>query len=120
MTVDFPTMPVSALKNALNMDHYTLAPDDTMELWQLKIVVVDPSLSEPTWVLRPRARKAHRGSIMALAVPSLNALTLEAAQRLTSRVTKHIVVRPLSRENRRKGRLVREGDGLPGWVWPTG
>lgn len=97
------SMPVTAIKNAIALPHYTVGAYDTMEAWNTKIVVVVNGLDGPTWVLRPGCRKVTRRNILALAVPSLDALTLPLVQRLTGVLTDYIVVRDLPVENRRKG-----------------
>lgn len=102
-----PLLSVSRLERAIDLEHYLLAPSDSIEPWQWKIVVVVPSLAEPTWVVKPRARQASRRSIMALAVPSLEDLTLDLAQAHTSLVSDYITLYEFPRESRRRGAIER-------------
>lgn len=107
-----PTMSVTAIRNALLLDHYVLAAYDSIEERNLKIVVIMPGLAEPTWVLRPRARAVTPGSVMALALPSLAALTLELAQTHTRMRIDYITIYELTRNSRSKGRVER-GPAVP-------
>lgn len=102
---ELPTIRVGAIRNAIDLDHYSVAAYDSIEEWQQKIVVVMPDLDGPTWVLRPGARSVNRRNIMALAVPTLEALTLDLAQRLTNMGTDYITVRVLPADLRRQGRV---------------
>lgn len=104
---ELPVMSAKAVKNAIDLDHYVLAAYDSIEAWNLKIVVVIPDIEAPTWVLAPRARKASRKSILALAVPSLEALTLEIAKTHTGMGTDYITLHTLDRVDRRAGRVAK-------------
>lgn len=112
MPTTTPTMPVTALKSASHLTHYLVAAYDSSEAFNQHILVVDPTLTEPTWVLRPRTTKLTRRNIMALAVPNLQALTLRLAQQLTHMVTNYITVREFPLANRRKG-MVAAGPLVP-------
>lgn len=107
-----PTMSVTAIRNALSLDHYVLAAYDSIEERNLKIVVIMPGLAEPTWVLRPRARAATPSNVMALALPSLAALTLELAQAHTRMHIDYITIYELTRNSRSKGHVER-GPAVP-------
>lgn len=108
-----PTMPVRAITKARERRHYIVTAYDSIEPRQFKIVVVLPELAEPTWVLRPGARKASsRNAVMALAVPALDALTLDLAQSLTRVATDYITVHDFPRADRVAGRLAK-GSRVP-------
>lgn len=103
------TMSVSAFAKhdpkPFDLDHYTVAAYDSTETMNLRIVVIVPDVTEPTWILRPRARSARRSNIMALALPNLDALTLALARRLTHIGTDYIVVRECLAEARAKNKI---------------
>lgn len=108
------TMQVQDIKNAIDLDHYTLAAYDSTESWQLRIVVVIPDLEEPAWVLMPRQRKPSRTA--PLAIPSLEALTLELAKQATRMSTDYIGLRALAREDRAAGRVRAGVPVTPPWL----
>lgn len=98
------TMRVRDISGALDRPHYLVAAYDSTEQFNQRVVVVVDSLTEPAWVLRPDARSAGRRGSLALAVPSLDALTLHVAQQLTRVVTDYIVVREWATADRAAGR----------------
>lgn len=102
------TMSVKDIKNALSKTHYIVAAYDSQETFNQHIVVVLPEVSEPTWVLRPGARKPTRRNVLALAVPSIDALTLDLSQSLTRMVTDYITVREFP-EFAREGGFIEAG-----------
>lgn len=112
-----PGIGVNTLRGrALDLDHYLLAPYDTCETWQMKVVVVDPTLDAPAWVMsratkNPRPRKA-----LALAVPSLSALALDLAQQATGMATDYITVYDFPREFRSKGQIRQGKQVLAPWL----
>lgn len=110
-----PTMSVKNVTKALDRDHYVLTAYDSDERWNFKVVVVLPEINEPTWVLRPGTRKVTRQNVLALAVPSLEALTLDLAQAHTRMGTDYITVHTLPRENRRAGSLAKGERVRMGW-----
>lgn len=118
MSQDLPLLSAKSLRDAVDLDHYLLGAYDTSEQWNLKAVVIAPDLTEPTWVVRPGAKKATRRSILALALPSLDALTLDLAQRLVCVLTEYVTVRRWDRLDRVKGNVVR-GDLVPA-PWEQG
>lgn len=108
-----PKMSVSAISHAIDRDHYIVAPHDTIETWQMKILVVIPGLDSPTWVVKPRTRTVTRRSVLALAVPSLDAFTVEMAQQLTREVTDYITLYEWPRSTRQKGAFLPRGPQVP-------
>lgn len=115
---DIPTLSVTLFRKLkpVRFAHYLVAGYDSVEQWQWAILVVVPSLTEPTWVLAPRARNANRRrSRMALAVPSLDAFTLDHAQTLVSLITDFITISEWSETDRRAGRMVRGARVTPAW-----
>lgn len=94
------------------LTHYLVAAYDSAETFRQHVVVIDPSLAEPTWVLRPRATKPTRRNIICLAVPNLESLTLSLAQELTNVVTDYITVREFPQVNRQRG-VVKAGPIVP-------
>lgn len=105
------TKKYAATKKWIDLDHYLLAAYASTEAWTQQTVVVDPRETEPTWLLRPRARKANRHSTLALLLPSLRHLTLDLAQAHTSIGTDYIGLRVHTREHRRAG-LIRPHESL--------
>lgn len=101
------TIRLAALSPAIDRAHYLVAAYDSIERWQQKIVVIVPEISEASWVLAPGTRTARKAvNRMALAVPSLQSLTLEVLQALTNVATDFMTVRAWSREDRAAGRTV--------------
>lgn len=87
------------------LDHYLIAPYASTEQHYQRIVVVDPSIAEPTWLLRAGTSKPAGRNIMALIVPDLTALTYELAAAHTRIVTDYIGVRVWSPDDRKAGKL---------------
>lgn len=102
------TMRIGSVTRAIDRDHYLVAAYDSIEHFNQHIVVVLPDLAELTWVLRSGARTVRRSNVMALAVPSLETLTLPIARQLTRVATDYITVREFPLEYRRRG-IVRPG-----------
>lgn len=110
-----PVLSVRDIRNAADLDHYTLGAYDTTEPWQLRIIVVIPGLAAPAWVVPPRTRKGQARrprKTLALALPNLSALTLEMAQAHTNVVTDFMGVREFSHADRTVGRI-RAGALVP-------
>lgn len=99
------TKAVMKSRNWLALDHYLLAPYASTEQHYQRMVVVDPSIAEPTWLLRPGTRKVVRRNIMALIVPSLADLTYDLAVEHTHVVTDYQGLRELPAAERRRGNL---------------
>lgn len=111
-----PTIPVSSLRNAKDLDHYTLGAYDTTEPWQLRIVVIVPGLPGPSWVGRSRRQVTHSRKALALALPNLDALTLEMAQTHTNVITDYFGVREFARKDRARGKVLPGASVRPPWV----
>lgn len=74
------SMSLSKMKHDQIAAEYILAPHDTIEPWRWSIIVTVPSLTAPTWLLPKGKRTVTRANVAALALPSLEWLTLGAAQ----------------------------------------
>ncbi|WP_042378745.1 hypothetical protein [Gordonia alkanivorans] len=94
-----------AARDWASLDHYLVAPYASIEGHYQRVVVIDPSVPEPTWLVRPRARVADRRTVLALVLPALSALTLDLARQLTSIHTDYIGVRVWPRTERAAGRM---------------
>lgn len=105
------TATMTATKATMNardwsaLDHYLLAPYASTEQHYQRMVVVDPTLSEPTWLLRPGTRVVKRTNVLALIVPSLADLTYELAVTHTRVATDYMGLRELPIAHRRTGNL---------------
>ena len=58
-------------RNIVDLTHYQIAWHG-WESWKAKTIVIDPALTEPTFILRPRTTKATKHNILALALPSMS------------------------------------------------
>lgn len=102
-----PTRPLTRAEAAgrryLDLGHYLLAPYASIEQHTQRVIVIDPTLSEPTLLVRPGSRRATRKTTLALAVPNLDAVTRELAVALTNCAAPFFGVREWTREMRRNG-----------------
>lgn len=85
------------------LEHYLMAAYGSTESHFQRVVVVDPSVDEPTALLRPRCQVLKRSNILALLVPSTEAITAEVAHQVTGVVTDYVVLRRFPAEFRRAG-----------------
>lgn len=106
-TTDMPTMSVRSLTRATDRDHYFLVAFDSPEELYQHIVIILPEVTEPTWVLSPGARKVTRSNTLALALPSLTALTPDLARQLSGMVTDFFGLYRWTRADREAGNLTR-------------
>ncbi|KJR10566.1 hypothetical protein [Gordonia sihwensis] len=95
------------------LEHYLVAPYASIEPHFQNLVIVDPSLTEPTWLLRAGTRKVSRRNIVALLLPTLDHLTLELAQSLTHMVTDYIGIRETPADGTIYSRLTLHPSELP-------
>lgn len=87
------TKALKASGRFLNLRHYTIASYASTETFTQRLVIVDPAVTEPTWLMRPGTSKVVRRNVIALLLPTLDALTLDLAQTMTGVVTDYIGVR---------------------------
>ena len=99
------TKKLAASRDWLKLDHYLIAAYASTEKHYQRIVVVDPTIAEPTWLLKPRARSCRHGNVLALLLPNLESLTVELAQTLTRMRTDYIGVREWPEAERAMGRI---------------
>ena len=98
-------------RNWRALDHYLLSGYASIEEWQQRIVIVDPALSEVTWLLRAGTRKVKRSNVLALIVPTLAALTYDLAVAHTNVATDYQGLREWPLERRSCGDM--NPHGLP-------
>lgn len=98
------TKSVAASRDWGTLDHYLIAAYASTEPHLQRTVVIDPTLTTPAWLLKPRARSLRRNNILALLLPTLEMLTLELAQTHTRMGTDYIGVREWSAADRAAGR----------------
>ena len=99
-----PAQPIGRT-NRTGQAHYLLSAYASIEPFTQVIVVIDPTVSEPTLLLRPRARRATRSNVLALAVPNLAAITRDIATTVTHVVAPYFGVREWPVEQRRAGTM---------------
>ncbi|WP_345478105.1 hypothetical protein [Nesterenkonia rhizosphaerae] len=75
------------------LDHFLAAAYASTENLNQRIIVVDPEITEPTLLLRPRTAKVKRSNVLALVVPSLRSLTLPIVRSVTGVDTTYTAVR---------------------------
>ncbi len=92
------------------LDHYLIAAYASVEQHFQRVVIIDPTLTEPTWLVRPRAVTLRPGNVVALMLPDLQALDLDLARQHTGILTDYIGIRAWSREARTGGRVVYAND----------
>ncbi|WP_347956071.1 hypothetical protein [Gordonia aichiensis] len=95
------------------LEHYLVAPYASIEHHFQNLVIVDPSLAEPTWLLRAGTRKVSRRNIVALLLPTLDHLTLDLAQTLTHMLTDYIGIRETPMVGTLRSRLTIYPSELP-------
>lgn len=94
---------VRSLWRLVECDHYFVAAYDSIERWNQHVVVVVPDLTQPVFILTRGGRVPRRRNIMAVAIPSLEHLTLAMGQQITGVRTDYIAVRDWSEAHRRAG-----------------
>lgn len=85
------------------LQHFLLAAYASTENHTQRIVVVDPTIVEPTWVVKPRARAATHRTVLALMLPSLDALTTDMSSQHTGIRATYFGLREWPREDRWRG-----------------
>lgn len=92
------TLPITYLGEISDLPHltrYTVAACDRPEPFWQRMLIIDPTLDEPTLVMRDGWTDYTHANIRGLALPSLDGLTLELAQMLVSQSHGDISVREL-------------------------
>lgn len=99
-----------ASRNWKALDHYLIAAYASTEQHFQRVVIIDPTLTGPTWLIRPRAVTLRRSNVVALMLPRLQALSLDLARQHTGILTDYIGIRAWSREARTGSRVVYAND----------
>lgn len=106
------------LTDAINLQHLLLAPHDTIEVWQMRIVVINPAHPEPAWVMTRRGGKPNPRKALALSVPTIEALTLDLAQQLCGTLDSYFGVHDWPQDFRREGNTWPGRRITPPWERP--
>lgn len=103
---DIPVLPmtqrISKSRDWKSLPHLLIAPYASIEQHFQRVVIIDRTVAEPTWLVTARARRRRRSNTYALILPNLTALTLDLATAHTQVVTDYIGVRLWSLAERQR------------------
>ena len=86
-----------------DLDHYSFAAYASIEQHTQTVVIVDPNVTEPTFLLAPGTRKVSRRNIVAVAVPSLDAIDRPLAIAITHVAASFFGLRSWPADMRQRG-----------------
>lgn len=106
-----PEYPVAKITTAerksrryLHLDHYILTPYASEEQHYIRIIVIDPAIGGPTWLVT-RGQIATRKNTLALSLPGIQALTPDLAITCTGVQATHFGLWEWHATDRRRGQL---------------
>lgn len=88
----------------LRLGHYILTPYASEEQHYIRIIVIDPAIGGPTWLVS-RGQTATRKNTLALSLPNIQRLTPDLAVACTGVCATHFGLWEWHATDRRRGKL---------------